>query len=60
MKNQPLRLHLKLEKILHSICRAPVVLGGVEIVYLEGTLLNLVKYSGDLNSCLFRGCGMDG
>ena len=45
-KNQPLRLHLKLEEILHSICRAPVVLGGVKIVYLEGRMLNLVQYSG--------------
>ena len=35
--------HLKLEEILHSICRAPVVLGGVEIVYLEGRILNLVQ-----------------
>ena len=59
-KNQRLRLHLKLEEILHSTCRAPVVLGGVEIVYLEGRILNLVQYSGDSNSCLLRGCGMDG
>ena len=28
-------------------CRAPVVLGGVEIVYREGRILNLVQYSGD-------------
>ena len=58
-KNQPLRLHLKLEEILHSTCRAPVVLGGVDIVYLEGRILNLVQYSKDSNSCLLRGCGMD-
>ena len=36
------------------------MLGGVEIVYLEGRILNLVQYSGDENSCLLRGCGMDG
>ena len=59
-KYQPLRLHLKLEETLHSTCRVPVVLGGVEIVYPEGRILNLVQYSGGLNSCLLRGCGMDG
>ena len=59
-KNQPLRLHHKLEEILHWTCRAPAVLGGVEIVYREGRILNLVQYSGDSNSCLLRGCGMDG
>ena len=59
-KNQPLRLHHKLEEILHWTCRAPVVLGGVEIVYREGRILNLVQYFGDQNSCLLRGCGMDG
>ena len=37
-----------------------MVLGGVEIVYREGRILNLVQYSGDSNSCLLRGCGMDG
>ena len=46
-KNRPLRLHLKVEEILHSTCRAPVVLGGVEIVYRKGRILNLVQYSGD-------------
>ena len=59
-KIQPLRLHLKLEEILHSTCRAPVMLGGVKIVYTEGRILNLVQYSGDSNSCFLRGCGMDG
>ena len=58
--DSPLRLHLKLEKILYSTCRAPVVLSGVEIVHLEGRILNLVQYSGDSNSCLLLGCGMDG
>ena len=59
-KNQPLRLSHKLEEILHWTFRAPVVLGGVEIVYREGRILNLVQYSGDYNSCLLCGCGMDG
>ena len=59
-KNQPLRLHLELEKILHSTCRAPMVLGGVEIVHTEGRISNVVRYSGDSNSCLLRRCGMDG
>ena len=45
-KNQPLRLNHKLEEILHWTFRAPVVLGGVEIVYREGRILNLVQYSG--------------
>ena len=59
-KIQPLRLHLKLEEIVHSTCRAPVVLGGVEIVYTKGRILNLVQYSRDEKSCLLRGCSMDG
>ena len=46
-KNKSLQLHLKLEEILHSTCRAPVVVGGVEIVYREGRILNVVQYSGD-------------
>ena len=49
-KNQLLRLNHKLEEILRWTCRAPVVLGGVEIfivVYREGRILNLVQYSGD-------------
>ena len=46
-KNKPLRLNHKLEEILHWTFRAPVVLGGVEIVYREGRILNLVQYSGD-------------
>ena len=46
-KNQPLRLNHKLEEILHWTFRAPVVLGGVEIVYREDRILNLVQYSGD-------------
>ena len=46
-KNQPLRLNHKLEEILHWTFTAPVVLGGVEIVYREGRILNLVQYSGD-------------
>ena len=37
----------KLEEILHWTFRAPVVLGGVEVVYREGKILNLVQYSGD-------------
>ena len=45
-KNQPLRLNHILEEILHWTCRASVVLGGVEIVYREGRILNLVQYSG--------------
>ena len=52
---KPLRLHLKLDEILHSTCRAPALLVGV-----EGRILNLVQYSGDSNSGLLRGCGMDG
>ena len=43
-----------------ALCRAPVVLGGVEIVYLEGRILNLIQYSGNSKSCLLRGCGIDG
>ena len=39
-KNKPLRLNHKLEEILHWTLRAPVVLGGVEIVYREGRILN--------------------
>ena len=46
-KNQPLRLHHILEEILHWTCRAPVVLGGVEIVYREGRILNVVQNYGD-------------
>ncbi|CAM9569547.1 unnamed protein product [Ascophyllum nodosum] len=46
-KNKRLRLNHKLEEILHWTFRAPVVLGGVEIVYREGRILNLVQYSGD-------------
>ena len=42
-KIQPLRLHLKLEEILHSTCRAPVLLVGVELVRSEGRVLNLVQ-----------------
>ena len=43
-KNQPsFQLHLKLEEILKSTCRAPVVLGGVEIVYREARILNVVQ-----------------
>ena len=42
-KIQLLRLHLKLEEILHSTCRAPVwLVGGVELVRSEGRILNLV------------------
>ena len=41
-----LRLNHKLEEILHWTFRASVVLGGVEIVYREGRILNLVRYSG--------------
>ena len=54
-----LRLHLKLEEILHSTCRAPVLLVGVELVRSEGRMLNLVQYSEDSNSDLLRGYGMD-
>ena len=46
-KKKPLRLNHKLEEILHWTFRAPVVLGGVEIVYRVGRILNLVQYSGD-------------
>ena len=59
-KNLPLQLNLKLEEILHSTFRAPAGLRGVEIVYVEGRILNLVQYSGNSNSYLLRGCGMDG
>ena len=59
-KNLPLRLNLKLEEILHSTCGAPAGLRGVKIVYVEGRILNPVQYSGDSNSYLLRGCGMDG
>ena len=58
-KNQRLRLHLKLEEILHSTCRAPVLLVGVELVRSEKRILNLAKCSGDSNSGLFRGCSAD-
>ena len=55
-----MRLHLKLVEILHSTRRAPVMLGGVEIVYTEGRILNLAPYSEDSIFCLVDGCGMDG
>ena len=58
-KIQPLRLHLILGDILHSTCRASVLLVGVELVSFEGRILNLVQYSGDSNSGLLRGCGVD-
>ena len=58
-KIQRLRLHLKLEEILHSTCRAPVWLVGVELVRSERRILNLVQYYGDSNSGLLRGCGVD-
>ena len=58
-ENQPLRLHTKLEETLHSTCRAPVLLVDVELVRSEGRILKLVQYSGDLNSGLLRGCGVD-
>ena len=58
-KIQRLRLNLKLEGILHSTCRAPVLLLGVELVRSEGRMLNLVQYSGDSNSGPLRGCGVD-
>ena len=54
-----LRLHLKLEKIQHTTCRAPVWLVGVELVRFEGRIFNLVQSSGDSNSALIRGCGVD-
>ena len=43
-KIQRLRLHLKLEEILHSTCRAPVLLVGVDLVKTEGGILKLVQY----------------
>ena len=58
-KIQRLRLHLKLEEILHSTCRSPVLLVGVELVKSEGRILNLLQYSRDSNSGLLRGCGVD-
>ena len=58
-KIQPLRLHPKSEEILYSTCRAPVLLVGVELVRSESRILNLVQYSGGLNSGLLRGCGED-
>ena len=45
--------------ILHSTCRAPVLLVGVELVRSEGRMSNLVQYSGHSNSGLLRGCGVD-
>ena len=42
-KIQSLRLHLKFEEILHSTCRAPVLLVGVQLVRSEGRILNLVQ-----------------
>ena len=59
LKIQPMRLHLKLEEILHSACRGPVLLVGVKLVRYEGRLLNLVQYSGDSSSGLLRRCGVD-
>ena len=59
-KIQPLRLHLKLEEILHSTFRAPVLLAGVELVNTECRILNLIQCSGDSDSGLLLGCGMDG
>ena len=58
-KLQRLRLHLKLEEILHSTCRAPVLLVGVERVKSEGRILNLVLYSRDSSYGLLRECGVD-
>ena len=52
-------LHFKLEEFLHSTCRTPVLLVGVELVRSEGRILNLVQYSGNSNSGLLRGCGVD-
>ena len=54
-----LRLNLKLEGILHSTCRAPVWLVGVEVDGLEGGILDLVQYYGDLDSGPLRECGVD-
>ena len=42
-ENSTLAATFKLEEIQHSNCTAPVVLGGVEIVYTEGRILNLVQ-----------------
>ena len=58
-KIQRLRLHLKLEEILHPTCRAPVWLVVVELVRSEGKILNLVQYYGDSNFGLLRRCGVD-
>ena len=58
-KIQALRLHLKLEEILHSTCRAPVLPVGIELVRSEGRILNVEQYSGDTYSGLFRGCDVD-
>ena len=58
-KNQPLRLDLKLEEILHSTCRAPMWLVGVEIVGPGGGILGLAQYYGDSGSGSLRGYGVD-
>ena len=58
-KNQPLRLNLKLEGILHSTCRAPVWLVGVELVGSEGGILDLEQYDRDSDSGPLRGYGVD-
>ena len=58
-KNQPLRLNLKLEGILHSTCRAPLWLVGVELVGPQGGILDLVQYFGDSESGPLRGCGVE-
>ena len=58
-KIQRLRLHLKVEEILHSTCRAPLWLVGVELVRYKCRILNLVQYYGDSNSDFLLGCGVD-
>ena len=58
-KIRPLRLHFKLEEILHSTCRAPLLFVGVELVRSKGSILNLVQHSGDSSSGLLRGCGVE-
>ena len=58
VKNQRLRLDLELQGVLHSTCRAPVWLVGVELVGPENGMIDLVKYCGDSGSGLLRGCGV--
>ena len=56
---QRLYLHLKLEEILHSTCRPPVWLVGVELVRSKVRILNLLQDYDYSNYDFLRGCGVD-